>query len=214
MNKNIIIFCAHPDDEAFGVGGTIAKYSKEGFKVKTVVFSYGEQSHPWIKKKFVIEKRVKESQEAAKILGSEIPIFLSLREGHFLEDVKKRNIENYLAAMIKKVSPTKIFTHSRDDPHPDHNSVYNIVLNSLKKSGKRCSVYTFDVWNPLDSIKRKNPLLYVDISETFKIKIKALKCFKSQTASLISLLWSVYFSAVKNGFESGTKFAEAFYKIK
>ena len=214
MKGNILIFCAHPDDEVFGAGGTIAKLAKQGFKIKTVVFSYGEQSHPWIKKRFVVETRVKESNEASKVIGSERAIFLALREGYFKEDAKKRNVEKYLSGLIKKTSPKKIFTHSIDDPHPDHRIAYETTLNSVRKSGKQCSVYTFDIWNPLNVVKRKNPRMYVDISDTFGIKINALKCFKSQTASMISLLWSVYVRAVKNGIENKSRFAEVFYKAK
>lgn len=46
-----MVFCAHPDDEVLGAGGTIAKYAREGKKVIAVIFSYGESSHPWMKKK-------------------------------------------------------------------------------------------------------------------------------------------------------------------
>ena len=214
MSKNILVFCAHPDDEVFGAGGAIAKYAKEGFRIKTIVFSYGEQSHPWIKKRFVVETRVKESQEASKVLGSELPTFLALREGYFSGDAEKRNVEKYLSNLIKKTSPAKIFTHSVDDPHPDHNITHNIALNALKKSGKKCSVYTFDIWNPFNAMKRKNPMLYINISGTFGTKIKALRCFRSQTASMISLLWSVYFNAIRNGIENRTRFAEVFYKVR
>jgi len=214
MAKNILVFCAHPDDEVFGVGGTIARYVKEGFKVSTTVFSYGEQSHPWIKKRFVVETRVKESQEASKVLGSERPMFLALREGYFAEDAKSRNVEKYISEQIRKANPVKIFTHSIDDPHPDHKITNEITLNALKKSGKDCSVYTFDIWNPFNVSKRKNPKLYVDISATFGTKIRALRCFRSQTASMISLLWSVYFKAIKSGIENRSKFAEVFYKVR
>ncbi|MBW3022907.1 PIG-L family deacetylase [Candidatus Woesearchaeota archaeon] len=214
MKKNILIFCAHPDDEVFGVGGSVAKYVNEGYRVKTVVFSYGEQSHPWIKKHFVIETRIKESEEASKVLGSEKPSFLGLREGHFSEDMKRKNAQKFLSGLIKRTCPSKIFTHSFDDPHPDHKLAHKITLDAVKKSGKKCSIYTFDIWNPFNVRKRKNPMLYVDISKTFGTKIKALRCFKSQTASMVSLLWSVYFKAIKQGIESGNRFAEIFYKVK
>ena len=33
MKKNILIIAPHPDDETLGVGGTIAKFVTQGYKV-------------------------------------------------------------------------------------------------------------------------------------------------------------------------------------
>jgi len=212
--KNILVICAHPDDEVFGAGGTIAKYSKEGFNVDVLIFSYGEQSHPWIKKYVVIETRKKESKEASKVIGIRNAEFFGLREGFFEEDSKRNNIYKKIAEIIREKKPVKIFTHSIDDPHPDHKIVHNTVLASMDKSGIKCDVYTFDIWNPINIRKTENPKLYVDISKTFGKKLEALKCFKSQKVSMISLLWSVYLRAVTHGIENRTRFAEVFYKVR
>ena len=214
MSKNILVICAHPDDEVFGPGGTIAKYSGEGFSVDVVIFSYGEQSHPWLQKRFVIRTRIKEQKAAGSILGVKNTVFLGLREGYFKEDSKKKGVHSKISSIIRKAKPVKIFTHSVDDPHPDHNTVHITALEALDKSGHKCDVYTFDVWNPINIIKRKKARLYVDISGTFEKKLAALRCFRSQKASLISLLWSVYIKAIKSGIENRTRFAEVFYKVR
>jgi LmbE family N-acetylglucosaminyl deacetylase len=181
--------------------------------VDVIIFSYGEQSHPWLKERFVIETRVRESKEASKILGTRSLSFLGMREGHFEEDAAKKGVYDKLAKTIKNKKPRKILTHSIDDPHPDHKIVHNAVILSLKKSGHGCDVYTFDIWNPVN-MKRSNPKLYVDISRTFKKKTDALKCFKSQKMSMISLLWSVYIRAIATGIANRTRFAEVFYKVR
>ena len=56
--------------------------------------------------------------------------------------------------------------------------------------------------------------LYVDVSDTFQIKIKALKCFPSQWPSIWSLLWSVYLKALVYGFHIHKKYGERFFKIR
>jgi len=213
--KNILVICAHPDDEAFGAGGTVAKYAGEGYRVDVVIFSYGEQSHPWLKKHFVVKTRIAESKEAGKVLKTRSLLFFGLREGHFQEDAIKESVYGRIAGIIRQKKPLKIFTHSIDDPHPDHKIVHEVVLDSLKKSKHKCDVYTFDIWNPANIGKRKSPRLYVDISKTFGRKIEALKCFKSQTINaMVPLLWSVYTRAITNGIKNRTKFAEVFYKVK
>ena len=36
--KKILVIAAHPDDEVLGCGGTLAKYSKKGSKVKIIFY--------------------------------------------------------------------------------------------------------------------------------------------------------------------------------
>ena len=38
---NILVIAAHPDDEILGMGGTIAKYTKNGDVVKIVIMATG-----------------------------------------------------------------------------------------------------------------------------------------------------------------------------
>ncbi len=128
----IIIFGAHSDDFVIGAGGTIAKYMKEKKKVLSIVFSYGEKSHPWMKEKIVQKMRVKEADEASKVLGCNT-FFYPLREMHFKEDYQKHKIEDKLLKIINKEKPTKIFTHSSEDPHPDHKVVYSATQELFKK---------------------------------------------------------------------------------
>ena len=65
----IVVLCAHPDDEIIGVGGTIARYSKEGKKIHILVFSYGEKSHPWMQEGVQRHTREKESRKASSMVG-------------------------------------------------------------------------------------------------------------------------------------------------
>lgn len=214
MKESVIVLCAHSDDQIFGVGGTLAKYAKEGKKAVIVVFSYGEKSHPWLKKKVTVKRRVKESQEAARLVGAEKTVFYGIEEGKFAEQIKKRKIGAKLKRLFKEHKPVKIFTHASDDHHSDHKAINKFVLDFCDKIKYKGDVYSFDVWNPVKLKERNVPRVVVDISDTFKIKIKALKAFESQWVSLLSLLWSVYYRAIKNGISNNCKYAEVFYKIK
>ncbi len=69
MSKDtILVVCAHNDDQLFGAGGTLAKYVKEGKRVVVVIFSYGELSHPWLKKDSIQKTRLDECEESDKII--------------------------------------------------------------------------------------------------------------------------------------------------
>jgi N-acetylglucosamine malate deacetylase 1 len=210
----LLIICAHPDDEIFGAGGTIAKYAREGKSTVSVICSAGESSHFWLKDSYKIPMRKKESLDASKVVKAREVIFLELKDGQLSTEMENKEVISKLKKIIKKSNPKRIFTHSVDDPHPDHRSVYNSVMkitDSIKYSG---AIYSFEIWNFANLKKRDVPKLYVDISKTFHLKIKALRQFKSQIGSLIPLLPNVYIRSFLSGIHAHCRFAEVFYKIK
>ncbi|MCK4670583.1 MAG: PIG-L family deacetylase [Nanoarchaeota archaeon] len=213
--RSVMVLCAHPDDEVIGVGGTIAAYAKKKIPVITIVFSYGEASHPWQKRKATIEMRVKESKMASKLVGSKKTIFLGLTDTKIKQQLKSRRIQKRIEELIQKYKPVKIFTHAQDDPHPDHKAIANMVDKITDKIKYKGPVYAFEIWNPVNIMKREMPRLYVDITKTFSIKLKAVKLFRSQYYNaVIPMLPFIIAKAISAGMVSGHKFAEVFYKVK
>jgi len=212
--ENILVFCSHSDDQILGPGGTLAKYSKQGQNIYTIILSYGEASLAWLKPEIAIKTRVKEAEKADKIIGGKGIYFLGLKEGKFIEDLKEKKLDKIVKKIIKKKKPVKIFTHSIHDPHPDHKASNRIILDILKQMGYKCDVFSFDVWNPFIIKKTNLPKLYVDITETFPIKIKAIKIFQSQKIALFTLFWSVYLRAIIHGMHINKKYGERFFKIR
>lgn len=212
--EKILVVCAHSDDQILGPGGTIAKYAKEGKDIHTIILSYGIYALPWLKEYVAKRTRIKEANDADKVIGGKGVVFFDLMEGKFNEEYEEKKVDNQLASMIRKIKPTKIFTHSFEDPHPDHKATYEIVKKALKISRLRPDIFLFDIWNPISIRKSDLPRMYVDISDSFKIKIKALKCFPSQWSSMMALTWNVYLKAIINGFHIHKRFGERFVKVK
>lgn len=213
MSKgNILVVCAHNDDQIIGVGGTLAKYAIEGMDVTTVIYSYGEKSHPWLKKHITKDMRKREAEKSNEIMKLGELIFLGIEEGKFQDELNGGKLAELLK-IIKKRKYDKIFTHSVDDPHPDHQVVYNTIKDLVKDQTIINDVYMFDVWNPIRFKKRNLPQLVVDISETFRTKIDAFKAHKSQKMTMLTLMWNVYAQALTNGLNHGCKYAEVFRKL-
>jgi len=213
--ETILVICAHSDDQIFGPGGTIAKYAKQGKNVVTIIFSNGQSSHPHFKPRVVSEMRMKETLEATKVIKGGDVIFFSLVDTKYPQEIKNKKIKPKLIKIIKNLKPTKIFTHHMDDPHMDHKEVHKVVMEVSDKIKYTGEIYLFDVWNLWNIRKRDLPRLYVDISDTFKLKLAALKCFKSQVINaMIPLLWSVYVRAIISGLVNHCRYAERFYKIR
>ncbi|MBT3297826.1 hypothetical protein HN385_02790 [archaeon] len=212
--ETILVLGAHSDDFVIGAGGTIAKYVNEGKKVISFSFSYGEMSHPWLKEEAVQDMRTEEAFEASKVLKCR-NIFFSLKEGKFLDEYKEKNITEKIIKIIEKEQPTKIFTHSIEDPHPDHKAVNQMTMEIYDELPKKLKpeIYVYSVWNPV-SFKTKWPSLYINVTKTFGLKLEALKTFKSQKIHVAYPFFLLLFRGIKEGFKIRTLFGEMFYRIK
>lgn len=210
---NVMVFSAHNDDHLIGAGGTISEYVKAGREVVSVIFSYGEASHPHFKKEVTIKMRVKEAKRADKVLGIKETVFLGLKEGKFNNEIKEKSVEEKIIRLIKKHKPNRIFTHSIRDIHPDHKSVNKFIFSILKKMDFKGDAYSFNIWTPF-LIKRKlTPRMIVDTSKTFKIKMKAISIHKSQWMAKSVLFWRIYLKDFFNGRKNKCRFAEVFFRI-
>lgn len=214
----VLCVCAHSDDQIFGPGGTLAKYARSGKKVITIILSYGEMSHPHFKEEVVIKTRVAEAKAADKIIGGSGVIFLGLKEGKFKEETSRRKIRSKLVKVLELYKPERILTHANDDPHPDHRATYSIIKEVYDASKLTCPVYTFDVWTPFSTKKRDAPRMIVDVSNTYKKKLAAVRCFKSQLGILQMLNWYVFsrmlIRNIITGWRHKHKFAEVFYRLR
>ena len=213
MTETIVCFGAHSDDPEIGMGGTIAKYSKENKDVITVVFSSGEKSSPWLKKDFLTESRKEEAKKIGEFLGSKVTLFFGLKDMNLLKEIENPKVNRAVGNIIKHFKPTTVFTHSKFDAHPDHKAVNKVVFEVLDEidKNKEISVYVFEVWNVLNETR---PRIYVDVSDTFGKKLEAMKRFKSQKVFIWTLMLPVIIRAVISGFHAKCRFAERFYKIR
>jgi|TARA_Y100000310_G_scaffold246869_1_gene252302 LmbE family N-acetylglucosaminyl deacetylase len=211
MSKdNILIICSHPDDIEIGMGGTLLKYKQQNKKILQIIFSYGEKSHPHLKKEVIAKAREKEIKKIDKELKRET-IFFGLKEGKFKEEIQEKNIKKKIKDLIKKHSPNKIYTLSSSDTHPDHRAVNKIVIEIIDEINYKDDVYAFEVWNIVNENK---PVVYIDITETFKEKLNLIKQFKSQWLSVYLQFFPIIFRAKHYGRKNNCKYAERFYKLR
>ena len=203
----ILVLVAHSDDEVLGCGGTIAKYAKEGEDVVAIIFS---DADPIKKDPASVVKRRQESIEAGKILGIKDTVFLGLPDNPFGADIKSKHIRKRLDNIIQTLKPRTIYTHCPDDPHPMHAYIPKLIKEIISDSD--IELYTFSIGSPFKVSQRDMPRLYIDISDTFNLKRKALKLFKSQEH------WLIYYKSISfmmnklAGLKSHHKYAEVFYK--
>lgn len=210
--KSVLVLSAHNDDQVIGAGGTLVKYAKRGAIVKSIIFSFGESSHPHLKPEVIIQRRIKESLDADRIIGGAGVAYLGLKEGEFKAEFDRKGTRERLLEIIEKDNPVKIFTHSINDPHPDHRAIANLVVELLPKI--KCPVYTFEVWTPFRLRNRYKPKLLEDVSATFATKIKSILAHKSQRVAIANLILSIFVKGKIHGISYGYKYAEVFDKLQ
>ena len=209
----VLVFCAHNDDQIIGCGGTLANLSKDGYIIKTIIYSYGARSHPHLQHDLIVKTRVAESLRSDKILGGSGIAYFGLLEGRLPAEIEHKRIREKVRWIITRERPVKIFTHSVDDPHPDHRAVHRMIKDVIEELPFDIEAWTFDIWNIWSVKRHQQPKLIVDISKTFETKMKALRVHKSQQTTIWALAWNIYTRAIVTGWDYGCRYAEVFYKM-
>lgn len=210
---SILVIGAHNDDFAIGVGGSLLKYINEGYEIYSLVASFGEQSHPHLKPQIIAKERVKEAQRVCDFMGIKKLEFIGAKEGKFLKEDNPKIIHNKIKDIICKIKPEKIFTHSIDDPHPDHRALYKITLDVAEEIEFDEEIYMYDIWNPV-SFKSDQLKMVVDISPFFIKKIKSIRMFSTQWVAILQLIPIAIIKGIRNGLTNKCRFAEVFYRVR
>ncbi len=151
-SRTLAFFGAHPDDESFGPGSTLAKYALAGVKVYVVCSTGGEHGTvaPEHLKGYgsIAELRAHELDCAAKALGLAGLIRLGYRDSDMRGNPGNKHpdamamapLEEVVGRMVKvirQIKPQVIITHdpSADYGHPDHVATHNGVVKAFHAAG-------------------------------------------------------------------------------
>jgi LmbE family N-acetylglucosaminyl deacetylase len=189
---DILVISPHPDDAEFGAAGTVAKFSRQGKKVIYIICTNGDKgtNDPALTPQELAVLREKEQLAAAEILGVHQVVFLRFPDQQ-IEDTPEFRRE--IVRQIRIFRPEIIITadpYRRYIWHRDHRIVGQVVLDAVFP-------YARDIWSfpelleeGLQPHKVKEIWLWapeekdinwrVDITETFELKLKALRCHQSQ----------------------------------
>ena len=158
-------------------------------------------------------KREREARNSGRVLGYNDIQFFGLPDSKISSKIEEMGIKDKIKELIIKYKPIKVFTHNPSDPMPDHNTVNSVVIKAIKELKTRIPLYGFDVWNLYNLKERDRPLYFVDISDTFWTKVKALSMFKTQLHVMLYFLPIVFLRAKFAGRKNHCKYAERFYRL-
>lgn len=153
MTKTILAVLAHPDDESFGLGGTLALYAQKGYDTYLICATRGEagtvDSEHLNGFKDTADLRTEELNRAAKILGLKEVFFLGYRDSgmpgteenahpdaqinHPIDEVAGKVVK-----YMRELKPDVVLTF---DPiggykHPDHIHIHRATVLAFEKANE------------------------------------------------------------------------------
>jgi LmbE family N-acetylglucosaminyl deacetylase len=224
MDQIVLGIFAHPDDAEILCAGTLSLLKKTGWSVHIATVAKGDKGTTKHTREEISAIRGTEAEKSAGLIGGTY---------HCLgfEDVYifyQRETINRTTALVRKVRPSLVFTHSPADYMLDHEITSMIVQTACFSAGIKNMEVDEEAYEPIpflyycDPVEGRDkfgepvrPTTYVDISDEIETKERMLACHESQQSWLKSHQDSEYIQAMKRfsakrGKEISAGYAEGF----
>ena len=224
--SRVLVVAPHPDDAESGCGGTVARWASEGAEVVIVMCTNGDKgsSDPEMVSERLAPIREVEQLDAARLLGVKEVVFLRHPDGG-LEDSLEfrgevvREIRRHKPEVVMCIDPFRARTHT----HWDHRISGQVAIDAactyawrphyfpehLQDEGLQPhSIMGIYLWSSED------PDIYVDISDTVELKVRALLAHVSQFPDPQRRGQGVRDHAAQEGQQADLPFAEGFRLVR
>lgn len=200
MTGKVLAVFAHPDDETFICGGTLAKTVQNGDEVVLVCATKGEMGRrlgtpPSETRESLAGVRDRELKNACKALGIGAIHFLGLRD-KTLEIQPFEDLKNRVLAIMVRERPVSVLTfHQTWGGHPDHCAIgaaTTAAFVEYARTAESADLYFVCsgdmIRNPGHYGLRFDQYIEVDVSDCIMAKLSAYRAHGSQSRS-IAPLW-------------------------
>jgi bacillithiol biosynthesis deacetylase BshB1 len=179
VTVDLLAIAAHPDDVELTCGGTLAKAVRQGHRVGILDLVAGESGT-----RGSAALRVREAVRAARALGVHARENAGLRDAHLHNSDDTRRV---VVEWIRRFRPRTVILPFPVGRHPDHRIASELGRDACYLAGlarydapgraHRPHKILYALAYREDPVK---PTFVVDISDVFAVKMRALRCFKSQ----------------------------------
>ncbi|PUA37253.1 PIG-L family deacetylase [Paenibacillus elgii] len=201
MKKRWLFVFAHPDDESFAAGGTIAKLSGTGHEVVLACATSGckgkSGEFQFATREELARHREEELRSACSVLGVAELILYRYRDGE-LKSIDPEALAERIRSTIAELKPDVVLTFPPDGVtgHPDHIAISQATEKAVALAeaeypeGRRPSFYYTSIPHYYDHCQDSGPkdtcpiTARVDISDYRQHKGRALQAYRSQVYSV------------------------------
>lgn len=185
---------AHPDDESFRPGGTLALLARRGVRVQVLTATRGGAGScgnpPLCSPAELPALREAELRCACAALGIQPPILLDYFDGQ-LEKADPETLAAEILAMIRDLKPQIMLTFGADglSGHTDHIAIGLAAAGAFHRAEDVAALYTVAVprslaeslgMKQIRAVPDETIALAVDVSSVWEAKMTAIRCHRTQ----------------------------------
>lgn len=194
--RQLLVIFPHPDDEAFGVSGTIATHVQNGTPVTYACLTLGEMGRnmgnpPFANRESLPNIRKTELINAANVLGIEDLRMMGLRD-KTIEFEDEDKLTDMMSALILELNPSLIISfYPGYSVHPDHDATGAAVVRAVEKipAADRPKLHCVAFSKNCVEELGEADIVY-NISAVAETKLAAIKAHASQTQLMVADLSS------------------------
>jgi LmbE family N-acetylglucosaminyl deacetylase len=188
---------AHPDDETFRPGGTLALLARQGVRVQVLSATRGEAGScgdpPRCTPEELPAVRTEELRCACAVLGLAPARLLKYPDG-YLREADPEALSADILDLIAEVNPQVMLTFGPDglSGHRDHVVIGELAKRAFNRSATVASLYTLAVpasvasrfsMSQVQPVPDEDIGLRVDVSSVWDLKRAAMDCHATQRSS-------------------------------
>ncbi|MCR2805149.1 PIG-L family deacetylase [Paenibacillus soyae] len=188
--RKLLAVFAHPDDETFICGGTLAKYGSAGVEMTLVSATRGEMGRrmgnpPYLNRETMPAAREQELRQACEILGISRLQFFDIRD-KTVEFHDAAELEARIGAIIDELQPDVVLTfHETLGGHPDHCAIGKATKAAYMRSGLEGGLYYISFGSTMAKPERsgytRQDIVKIDVSKHKRTKLDAFRAHRCQT---------------------------------
>ena len=192
--RRVLVVVAHPDDVDFGAAGTVAAWVKAGVQVSYCIVTDGDAggSDRSITRQEMAGIRRQEQRQAAATVGVSEVEFLDYPDGLLTASLELRRD---LSRIIRRLRPDRVLAQSPERnwnrlraSHPDHLAAGEAAVCAVYPDARNQFAHPELLEEGLEPFSVPELWLMaapevthaVDVTDTFALKIAALRCHRSQ----------------------------------
>lgn len=186
IHQRILVVLPHPDDEAFGLSGTLAKQIDNGAQVTYACLTLGEMGRnmgipPFANRVTLPVIRKKELQESCEAIGIQDLRMMGFHD-KTIEFEDKELLDGHILKLIRELRPSLVVTfYPGYSVHPDHDATGAAVVRVIGRlpESERPLVYCMAFSRDCQEVLGK-PDVLVEVSDYLEHKMKSIQAHRSQ----------------------------------
>ncbi|WP_100332887.1 bacillithiol biosynthesis deacetylase BshB2 [Bacillus xiapuensis] len=191
QERQVLVIFPHPDDEAFGVSGTIAAHTKRGTPVTYACLTLGEMGRnlgnpPFATRESLPDIRKAELLASAEALKIDDLRMMGLRD-KTLEFEDDHKMVRLVSDLLDELKPSLVISfYPGFSVHPDHEATARAVVRAIRRlpENERPKLHAVAFANNTET-KLGAPDIIYDVSDTFEQKMASMRAHISQTVWML-----------------------------